>query len=395
MHVVIAHYAEPVPLGNGYVPTRYGELARVLESRGINATRIFPSFQHGQREQADCPVETEIPPFGTFRCIATRSYRQARSPSRLGFLGDYKLGVQTALADIKPEIALVAVPPPGLIRSIADLPGRPRVVADVRDLWPEAQIATLPSPLGAVLKGTEHRARRARERDVRHAARIMSLSETFLHSAVGDRHPAETAVFPLGCPPVIAERPLSMRRRGAVFVGSLSSHFNLSVLIEAWKMLARDHRAIYERHPLTIVGDGPLRRQLETESADLANVRMLGWQSHDEAMRLMEASAIGLAPYDSGAVISLPNKLFEYLAAGLPILSSLAGEMSAVVDKLKVGFWAPHDQPQIWVSRLVEMLEDEQMIERLGQRAKTAARGAFSRTTIAEGMADFVVGAGS
>lgn len=393
MHVVIAHYAEPVPLDDGFVSTRYAELARVLEARGIRTTRLFPSFQHGRQEQRDGAAVFSLEPYGAFHRIETRSYHQPRSFDRLRFLRDYTLGVRKALLNLRPEISVIAVPPPGLIRSVKATPDAPKVIADLRDLWPEAQIATLPRSVQCVLKHSDAVSIRARKRDIRHADRVMSLSETFLRSAVDSRSAVPSAVYPLGCPPSVASRPLVSGRRGAIFVGSLNSHFDLSTLLEAWRCLERHHPSTYLKHPLTVVGDGPLRGWLENESAELKNVRILGWRPHAEAMQLMEESAVGVAPYSVGAVISLPNKLFEYLAAGLPIVSSLPGEMSALLQQLRAGYWAPAGDPREWAEVLSKALASDQQVERLGERAKSVARGRLSRTVIAERMADFVVGA--
>ena len=55
-------------------------------------------------------------------------------------------------------------------------------------------------------------------------------------------------------------------RRGALFVGRLSQEKGVGVLVDAWRLI--------DRTPLVVVGDGPLRAQLETAAPP--NVRFLG-----------------------------------------------------------------------------------------------------------------------
>jgi glycosyltransferase involved in cell wall biosynthesis len=51
----------------------------------------------------------------------------------------------------------------------------------------------------------------------------------------------------------------------------------------------------------------------------------------------MRTAWVGLAPYVEGAGQSLPNKPFEYMAAGLPIISSLPGELEALLRQEGIG----------------------------------------------------------
>src|SRR5690606_2789684 len=75
-----------------------------------------------------------------------------------------------------------------------------------------------------------------------------------------------------------------------------------------------------------ISGDGELGRHWRRRALGLPNVIFTGWIGGDEINWLRDHAAIGFQPYSANASQGLPNKLFEYLSAGIPVLSSLQGE---------------------------------------------------------------------
>ena len=58
----------------------------------------------------------------------------------------------------------------------------------------------------------------------------------------------------------------------------------------------------------------------------LQNVVFTGWVNKHELKYLSDIADIGLMAYSKGAPQGLPNKIFEYMSSGIPILSSLQGE---------------------------------------------------------------------
>jgi glycosyltransferase involved in cell wall biosynthesis len=52
-------------------------------------------------------------------------------------------------------------------------------------------------------------------------------------------------------------------------------------------------------------------------------VRFAGVLGPDELRRVYASADIGLAPYVAASIVALPTKLFDYLAAGLPVITSL------------------------------------------------------------------------
>jgi glycosyltransferase involved in cell wall biosynthesis len=113
-----------------------------------------------------------------------------------------------------------------------------------------------------------------------------------------------------------------------LLLGTLSRQFDLATVIAAARALEAQNPGRFE---WIIGGDGPTATGLKASAADLPNVHFPGWLDGPELTALLEVASIGLAPYAAGATMSLPNKPFEYAWAGLPVVSSLGGELEALL----------------------------------------------------------------
>ena len=71
------------------------------------------------------------------------------------------------------------------------------------------------------------------------------------------------------------------------------------------------------------------------------NIFYLDWINNKEIDEVLKISHAGLAPYKTtwDFKISIPNKISEYLSAGLPIIHSLRGETKLYLEKKKCGFY--------------------------------------------------------
>lgn len=112
------------------------------------------------------------------------------------------------------------------------------------------------------------------------------------------------------------------------FVGSVRPWHGLETAIAALVELPSAE--------LVVAGDGPTRTDLEASAETLdvgARVHWLGAQPHDQIPSVLAALDVALAPYpllDDFAYS--PLKLYEYLAAGVPIVASDIGQVRTALD---------------------------------------------------------------
>jgi glycosyltransferase involved in cell wall biosynthesis len=147
--------------------------------------------------------------------------------------------------------------------------------------------------------------------------------------------------------------------RLALYVGALTTGRGLELSIMALSHL--------EDVRLRLVG--PARPAYREQLAELARtqgvsdrVDFAGAVSPDELIETIRDASVGLAliqPVCLSYRMSLPNKVFEYVAAGLPVLGSDLPAISSLVNEHRIGLLAEPGEVEDVAAKLAEMLEPE------------------------------------
>lgn len=115
---------------------------------------------------------------------------------------------------------------------------------------------------------------------------------------------------------------------------------------------------------LVIAGDGDIKQNLEqlAESEGLADkVQFLGRLSIEDLTKLTPQAVVGLSVEEDMGLnyrYALPNKLFDYIQAHVPVLVSNLPEMAAVVKKYGIGVITDSLEPEVLAEIFSEMLTD-------------------------------------
>jgi glycosyltransferase involved in cell wall biosynthesis len=143
--------------------------------------------------------------------------------------------------------------------------------------------------------------------------------------------------------------------------------------------------AILKAHPnamLVIAGDGSERPRIEQAIAEAGverNVVLLGWQDHKTLPPLYAYSDIGLLPFLPGnhVKITLANKLFDYMAARLPIVASDLPPMRRILEETKAGtLFEPGDSGAL-AQVVIDLLGDPSRRRALGENGHRAAASKY------------------
>ena len=72
-----------------------------------------------------------------------------------------------------------------------------------------------------------------------------------------------------------------------------------------------------------------------------SNVFFTGWIDYSQLLALKKLSIATLAPYRNTPdfQMSIPNKIIDSLYFGLPIITSLKGEVENIIRKYNVGYF--------------------------------------------------------
>jgi glycosyltransferase involved in cell wall biosynthesis len=165
--------------------------------------------------------------------------------------------------------------------------------------------------------------------------------------------------------------------RTVVQVGRLTPEKGVGTLLAAWRLLGETPLE------LVIIGDGPLRGQLEREAPP--GVRFTGWIGPDqvrEALLNARALALPIVSYEG-----LPLTGLEALAAGLPVLASRIDALPGLLGPLGPGWLVEPGEPAAWADAL-RALEDTSRIDRAGARARTLYERDYSEAAVGATLLD-------
>jgi glycosyltransferase involved in cell wall biosynthesis len=169
----------------------------------------------------------------------------------------------------------------------------------------------------------------------------------------------------------------NLRENVIVYVGSINNEAQLLPLIKAMQSIATRRKDT----SCLIIGDGLARRNLEILTHKLGiskRLLFIGKIPHSDVAKFLAISDIGIAYYPSltwvGAASNI--KVFEYMAAGLPVIVSETGDLPYYVDFGAAGVIARTDAEDL-LTKLNELLEDDKIRKSLGEKARKRVKENF------------------
>jgi glycosyltransferase involved in cell wall biosynthesis len=85
-----------------------------------------------------------------------------------------------------------------------------------------------------------------------------------------------------------------------------------------------------------------------------------------------------------------PNKFFDYLAAGLPVLINYPGWVAGIIEEEGCGVPVPPEDPASFVDALVQLKNDSSKTKLMGEKARRLAMNEFSRDRLSDQFAEFL-----
>lgn len=164
-----------------------------------------------------------------------------------------------------------------------------------------------------------------------------------------------------------------------LFVGTLKPWHGVEVLLQA-AALAQ------ERWQVRIVGDGPQGPVLAAQAARLGlDVDFRGAVAPGDIPAALAGAAVSVAPYPVLAGGSdqyfSPLKIYEYAAAGLPVVASRVGQVPSIVRHAVNGLLVEPSDPAALADAIDSLVADPGFAQRLGQagREMVLAEHSWSR----------------
>jgi len=167
------------------------------------------------------------------------------------------------------------------------------------------------------------------------------------------------------------------------FVGTLKPWHGVPDLLRAVALANSTAPGPGRRWTVRIIGDGPGRPELE-HLADSLRIKteFTGAVRPAEVPALLHECDAAAAPYPAEEEgrddYFSPLKVYEYMAAGMPIIASSVGQIPSILDDGRTGILVPPSDPGALAGALTRLADDAGRREVLGSRAREEAEKRFS-----------------
>lgn len=389
---------------------RAGMLAKALVEAGHEVLWWSSTFNHQLRKQRfDVSTTIDIeknyclrllygPGYG--RSISFGRWRHNRAVAR-----EFAREISAKSIDELPDLIYACLPTLEVSEQAVLFGNRHgiSVIVDIRDRWPDIYLSPLPRFLHSIVRTMLKTEFARAHRIFSKATAITGVSAKNLEWGLGlarRKVSLKDKWFPLGFSvegndksgmsksnpkEIMSKYDIGSDSFIVTFVGTFSTAFNLKTVINIARNLSE---AGDSRIKFVIVGDGVQTSTLRKLLIGLKNIVLTGWLDKSNVDEILKISSVGLAPYSSGGLITLPNKPFEYMAAGLPILSSLDGELKTIIEQESIGLYYNADDPNDLKDKIMWFLSHPEETKAMGQRAKALFEEKYNADVVYPDLVD-------
>jgi len=390
MNIWLINPYGPIP-GEGWRDYRFTLVGETLAQHGHRVTWWTANFSHHfKRFRSKDWNDLDVSPNFQIRLVPTSGYRKHIGLGRVRFEILFAWRMYHRAVKESPPGCIIAVEPPQTIGFLAVRIARhfkAWLILDVMDLWPEIFALAFPRLLRPLAPMVLYPLYVLRRHNLRHADAITSLCDTYLEAAKRQAPQCQITVTIFNGIDVAGFRAMNrepdktsaglMQRIGqkmsdevwVVYAGTLGNNYDVKTLLQAAAYLQQRKSKI----KIFIAGEGPLRSYAMDFIAThrSANLIYLGKLNPRELIQLYQVCDIGLCAYGPESNVAMPDKAYDYMAAGLPIVSSLRGELENLLRIHQMGIQYQAGDPKSLAKALESLARDE-------ERRKTMARNSHN-----------------
>ena len=405
LHILLVH--QLFVLAHEAGGTRHVELATHLAARGERVTVVAPTTSYlTGRTVGRAGDRTYVAP----GVVLVRAASRGGGSGFLGRLASFVSFTATSfMAGLRvPAVDAVWGTSPPLFQALGAwaLARARRVpfVLEIRDLWPDFAV-----DLGVLRNPAAILAARSCERFLyRVADRVVVNSPGFVEHVVARGAPRErVAVIPNGVnagafdPDARGEpfrREVGARAEDVlvVYAGAHGVPNDLDVVLDA---AVRLRNAAGVR--FTLVGDGRDRARLQERVRSLAlpNLVLAGAVPKECMPEVLAAADVCIAVLRPLPMFTTtyPNKVFDYMAAGRPVVLAIDGVIRRVVEDAGAGMFVPPGDADAMAGAVLRYARDPALRERHGRAGRAHVETHFRREAQGEALRELlreVVGEG-
>jgi glycosyltransferase involved in cell wall biosynthesis len=265
-----------------------------------------------------------------------------------------------------------------------------KLVFETRDLWPEGAIE-----LGIIKNAFIQKFSFWLQHKCYHASSLIVALSPGMRNHILTQYPGLNVIEVTNAANIelfSSPRPFNgnnqiIAKKYAIYTGNIGEVNNSRWLLDAAIELKKRNR---EDIKILLVGEGQHRMELEERAfkCDVSNFIRWGLMPKEDLVGLIQQAMVSLVPLKGLKLLdtSSPNKFFESLAAGIPVVQTTNGWMKEFLDLYEVGFTLNPDDPVALAEKLIELDANPELLYIMGNRAFKIASKEFDKTYLAKKM---------
>ena len=380
LNVWLIQAGEPLPIEDSVRKMRTAILADKLIKRGHKVLWWTSAFDHFEKDWIfKQDTELKIKEGLKINALKGIGYKQNVSLSR--FL-DHRIIAwkfkKLAPEKPRPDVIVASTPAYDLAYEAVRFGKKNNipVIVDIRDTWPDIFLEHISPQLRTLLKLALYRDFKMLEYLLKNATCLVSMMNSVLKWGLDKASREQTKcdrVFYLGAKKAEA-KPVAKssspspylkdsKKFVVTFIGTFGVYSSPQILAEAAKKLIG-----HDIH-FILGGDGTTFEDVKNTSAGLPNLTLTGWLSEDKITHILSFSDIGVFPCNNPAG-AFPNRVFTYLSAGLPVISSTRGDLREIIEEYKIGLCYPPGDASALADAILKLRYDKDLCDTLSHNAK-------------------------
>ncbi len=384
--LIISHFVDfPEEKGND----RFCYLAELLCDKGYTVEIVTSDFIHTKKEHRISKREQYK---YRYKLIHEPAYKKniclRRFYSHFVFARNVK---KYLMVRKKPDVIYCAIPSLDVAKAAAKYAKKNNIkfIIDVQDLWPEAfkMVFHVPIASDLIFAPMQMKADYA----YKQADAIVAVSKTYVNRALAVNHKCHQglSVF-LGTDLQEFDKYKSSEKLSdkdgimrLVYIGTLGHSYDLISVFDAMLCLKKKG---YDNIRFCVVGDGPLKTKFEEYSSKLKlDVEFTGRLEYSEMVYRLTECDIAINPIIHGAAQSIINKVGDYAAAGLPVISTQeCKEYQNLINKYQCGFNCENGNIQQFAKTIIYLIEHPKEMKRMEQASRSLGEELFDRAAMYE-----------
>ena len=271
-----------------------------------------------------------------------------------------------------------------------------KYVFEVRDLWPEALIQE-----GVDNPVVVWALRLLEKMSYGKAEHVISLSPGMEEGVlkVGISKSKSTMIHNMAkpdkfyprspSPEIMAKFDIDIHKFNIIHFGSMGASNGLGYIVNAAKVVqergADDLNFIF-------LGDGSTQPMLKdmVKGYGLRNVQFLGDHGMEVVSEIVNCCDASIVSFNNVPILATnsPNKLFDSLSAGKPVIVNSSGWTKDLVEKDNCGFFVDPDNPNDLVDKLLEVKDNKELLKQWGENSRRLSLEVYDKSLLSAKVAN-------